>query len=389
MPGTWAPKSLADTRSGHVLNWALLLVRRRRVAAARDLLEQALTADPALAYAYAVSALLDTLDKRWAEALRAGLAAREGGAETFAGATDLCIVSAQLMLGVAPDALDPVFDWSAFYPADRCEVTELPTVQGSPFPSVASDDVCYVICCDTHYLMEHAIALVCSIREKCRAAAVHLHVFSPGEMVWPVIDKLRAAVTPLPLSVTWESVDFAKYGGTAAYCSSARFARLYQFLGATASRLVMLDADSLVRADLQAELSEYPEIGLVYAEHEPPWHQYLAGLTAFRKTPESMQFLRQLSTFVVTNLETRQPRFYTDQIGICACVLRANAALTQQIGHLPLAKFCDTLFGLDALVWSITQKKTDRNAFSAYKLKMLARYGFAQQHDESGGRSLQ
>ena len=348
-----------------------------------------LAGDPAPAYAYAILALLDTLDKRWTEALRAGLAAREGGAEMFTSATDLCIVAAQLMLGVAPNALDPVFDWSAFDAGDRFEVCELPTVQGLPFPSLAPDDVCYVICCDTHYLIEHAIALVCSIRDKCDAAAVHLHVFSPTEMSWPVIDKLRAAVAPLPLSVTWESVDFTKYGGTPAYCSSARFARFYQFLGATASRLVLLDADSLVRADLRAELCKYPEIGLAYAEHEPPWHQYLAGFTAFRKTTESMQFLRQLATFVVTNLTTRQPRLYTDQIGICACVVRADAAVTAQIGRLPLARFCDTLFGVDALVWSITQNKTDWNAFSAYKREILVRYGFAQQQDESASGSQQ
>src|SRR6185503_8836752 len=39
LPSPWVPRSLSDTRSSHLLNWALLLVRRRRVAAARILLE--------------------------------------------------------------------------------------------------------------------------------------------------------------------------------------------------------------------------------------------------------------------------------------------------------------------------------------------------------------
>lgn len=366
----WHPRTLADTRATHLLNWALLLIRRRRVRAGMHLIAEALRSDARLGLGHAVLALLHTLDRAWAEALPAGFAARELGAEVFPGATDLCIISAQLGLGYTARELDPVLDWQALETAQGERSHDLlPPVQGVPFPVFAPAAVVYFIACDTGYLTQHAVALACSIRNHCSGAAIHLHLFEPSDEAWAAVDDLRIAVSPLPLSVTWEAVDFESYPGKALYCACARFVRLHAAVQSTANRVVMLDADSLVRGDLTAALADAGDIALVRADDEPPWHRYLAGFSAFRRSDDSARFLRELSAFLAANLANGKARRYLDQIGLYACALRREAA-GSHIDHLPIGRFCDTLFTDDALVWSVTQDKDD-SRFADYRRQML------------------
>ena len=187
----------------------------------------------------------------------------------------------------------------------------------------------------------------------------------------PDVTKVLA---PLPLSATWESVDFNRYGGKGLYCACARFSRLYQLLLSTTNRIVMLDADSLVRGDLAVSLTQRRDIGLVRAEDEPLWHQYLAGFTTFRRSPAAEQFLKELGTFLATNLATGRARLYLDQIGLYACVHRRGGSFAEAVDHLPIATFCDTLFRDGALVWSVTQSKDEDSPFALLKRSVLRRY---------------
>jgi tetratricopeptide (TPR) repeat protein len=374
-PRSWRPGALDDTRAAHVLNWGLLLIRRRRARAGMHLIGEALRTDPALGYGHAALSLMHTLDQAWPDALASGLAARELGAEVFPGATDLCIASAQLALRRTGDDPDPVFDWRPIESAfDDRHLDGLPRLEGLPFPDFPSCALVYFIACDTAYLLQHAVALIHSIRKHCGAAAIHLHLFDPGTEAWEAIEALRAAVRPLPLSVTWERVSFDDYSSKALYCSCARFARLYELVQHTGNTVVMLDADSLVRGDLAAALADAGEIALVRAEHEPPWHRYLAGFCVFRKSEASTRFLRELSAFLTANLASGRPLRYLDQVGLYACGLRLEAQDTH-IDHLPVGKFCDTLFSDDALVWSVTQGKDDDSRFAIYKRSVLAPQG--------------
>lgn len=368
---SWHPGTIADTRATHLLNWALLLIRQRRVRAGMRLISETLRSDARLGLGHAVLALLHTLDQAWAEALPSGFAARELGAEVFPDSTDLCIVSAQLGLGYSARELDPVFDWQPLEAAQSADPSDLlPPVQGLPFPAFPHAAVVYFIACDTVYLVQHAVALVCSIRSHCSDAAIHLHLFEPVEAAWATVEKLRATVDPLPLSITWEAVAFENYPSKALYCACARFVRLHAAVQSTANTVVMLDADSLVRRDLTAALVDAGDIALVRADDEPPWHRYLAGFSAFRRSDDSACFLRELSAFLAANLANGKARRYLDQVGLYACALRREAA-GSHIDHLPIGKFCDTLFTDDALVWSVTQDKDD-SRFGDYKREILS-----------------
>ena len=368
---------LSDAVPGHLLNWALLLISRRQGRRAMWLLEKAIAADAHLAYAHAALALLRTLNRDWSMALAAAKRARVLGAEVFPGANDLCVIASQLGLGTNIPDLDPLFDWSALSGAhvpgaSRLEC--LPLIEGDAFPQFPAGVLVCFIACDSRYLLDHAIALACSIRENAGNCAVHLHVYNPTPEDWSTIHKLTRAVAPMQLSTTWEAVDFERYGGKGMYCANVRFWRLHQILQSTPNRVAMLDADSLVRGDLASALGGCRAIGLVRAADEPMWHQYLAGFTVFRRCAEVERFLGELGFFLVSNVLACRGRTYLDQIGLYVCARHCSEAVGDAIEALPIERFCDTLFQDTAIVWSVTQNKTDDSPFSRYRRLMLARF---------------
>ena len=368
-----------EVEAGHLLNWALALVSQRRVRQAIFLLQQAVMRDRRLGYGHAALALLHTLNRDWGPALTAAHVARSLGAEAFRGSNDLCVLAAQFGTGIAYSELDPVFDWSpltASAEAGSGHLDRLPPVEGVPYPRFPENILVYFIACDPRYFLEYGIALACSIRDSTERDAIHFHIYNPTPELWSALHELRSRLTPLMLSVTWESVDFDRFGGKSAYCSFARFSRLYQLLLDTSAdlRVVMLDADSLVRGDPAPALARGREIGLAHAGDEPLWHQYLAGFTAFRASAAATRFLHELSNFLATNLAAGCARAYLDQIALYACAHRRNAATVQVIDHLPVGVFCDTLFGESALIWSVTQNKGVDSPFDRARRSILERY---------------
>jgi hypothetical protein len=357
-----------------------VLVAKRRVRQAIHLMQHVLARNPRLGYAHAALSLLYTLNHDWRPALAAALEARRLGAEVFPGATDLCVLAGQLGTGVAGSELDPVFDWSAFAePAVSAPPPPgpLPPVEGLPFPGFAPDRFIYFIACDPRYFFEYGIPLACSIRESAPTAAVHFHFFNPTAQVRRAMEALRADITPLPLSATWESVDFVRFGGILPYCVAARFARLYELLSSLppGTRVAMLDADSLVRGDLARALEGGPDIGLVHAPNEPFWHQYLGGFTTFRASPAAARFLGAVSRFLAANLAAGRARLYLDQIALYVGAARHEAEAAGGIDRLQPGKYCDTLFQESALVWSVTQRKGDDSAFDRARKAILKRSG--------------
>ena len=112
-------------------------------------------------------------------------------------------------------------------------------------------------------------------------------------------------------------------------------------------------------------------------------NQYLAGFTAFRRSPAALIFLADLSAFIVKNLIAGRARAYLDQIGLFASVYR-HESLLDAITQLPIQKFCDTLLKDEALVWSVTQRKDDER-YNAYKQTVLARFERERHSYDAGG----
>jgi tetratricopeptide (TPR) repeat protein len=369
--------------SGHLLNWGLALVSRRRVREGVYLLQQALARNPGLGYGHAALALLYTLNRDWRPALAAALEARSLGVEVFRDATDLCLLAAQLGSGCPVPALHPIFDWSALASrpaAAEWQVDELPPVAGLPLPSFPEHATVYFVPSDPKYFFEYGVALACSIHESVAAGALHFHLYNPTPELWVRWEELRARLGPLVLTATWERVDYDAFGGIGPYCIMSRFARLYQVLVAArpGTRVVMLDADSLVRGDPGAVLATGREIGLAHAANEPFWHQYLGGFATFRATPAARQFLMRLARFLAANLAAGKSRPYMDQIAMYVCVHGRDQETTAAVDDLPIAVFCDTLFEEHALIWSVTQRKSADSAFDQARRSLLARYGWLE-----------
>src|SRR5262245_996178 len=219
----------AEAVAAHLLNWALVLVSQRRVRQAIELLQQAVSGDRSLGYGYAALALLHTLNRDWEPALTAAREARDLGTETFRDSNELCILAAQLGLGVPYSELESVFDWRPLIaPADAGfgHLDRLPAVEGGPCPSFSENFLVYFITCDPRYFLEYGMALACSIRDTTEKHAIHFHIYNPTPELWCALGELRARIQPLMISVTWESVDFDRFGGKSLYCSLARFSRL-------------------------------------------------------------------------------------------------------------------------------------------------------------------
>ena len=369
--------------SCHLLNWALVLVGRRRVPLAIYLLQRAVALNPALGYGHAALALLHTLNREWSPALAAALTARNLREEVFPGATDLCVLGAQLGTGCAVPALDPIFDWSTLAAppaAIAWQVDELPPVEGLPLPSFPEHATVYFVPCDPRYFFEYGVALACSIHESVAAGAVHFHLYNPTPELWTRWGELRARLGSLVFTATWERVDYDAFGGIGPYCIMSRFARLYQVLGAArpGTRVVMLDADSLVRGDPGSALATGREIGLAHVANEPFWHQYLGGFVTFRATPAAHNFLLRLGRFLATNLAAGRSRAFMDQIAMYVCMHRRDEETVAAVDELPIAVYCDTLFGEHALIWSVTQRKSADSAFDQARRSLLARYGWLE-----------
>jgi tetratricopeptide (TPR) repeat protein len=362
----------------HLLNWGLLLAARRKWRGAIRLLEAATAGDPQLGYGHAALALLYTLNRDWQRALAAARAARERGAEVFAGATDLCVLAAQFGLGCCARELDPVFDWSAFEIAAEeagARLSRLPALERAGFERFPERALVFFVACDRTYLEEHALALACSIREHAPESAVHVHLFQERGEPAAALGALGRALAPVPLSATRETVDFDRYGGRRLYCASARFCRLYQLLAAARGRVALLDADSLLRGDPAPALAHCRDIALVEAPHEPMWHRYLGGFCAFLPGAASERFLGTLAAFLATQLAGGRAREYLDQIGLYAAAHLLERSLASAIERLPIGRFCDTLFRDGALVWSATQGKGEESPFTRYKRELLAGLG--------------
>jgi Tfp pilus assembly protein PilF len=393
MPAAAGPDtlSLEAARPAHLLNWGLALLARRRLHPAMALLQRAVALAPESGYGHAVLALLYTLNHDWNHALDAAQTARRLGADAFSGSTELCILAGQFGTLVPCERLDPVFEWRAFADDTRHEgaaADGLPPMEGTlPF-ALPRDALVLYVACDPAYFFKYGLALACSIHESAGAAALHLHFFNPEPELWAAWERLKRRLLPLKLSATHEAVDYDRFGGKGAYCGAARFSRLLRLVSAMepTARVVMLDADSLVRHDLAGPLAQVGDIGLVHVPHEPCWHRYLAGFTAFRATPAAIDFLTRLSRFLADNLAAGRARLYMDQIGIFAGVHRMGNAHPGAVDHLSTADFCDTLFNDGAMVWSVTQNKDADSTFDRARRDILARYGVAA--DDAGPTAI-
>ena len=371
------PVRFDDAIPGHLMNWALVLISRRQGKRAIRLLKRAVSANARLGFAHAALAILQTLNRDWRPALAAATSARALREEGFKGANDLCMLASQLGLGAAIKDLDPQFAWDAFSrsaPDIAPELKLLPDLEGEAFPNFPPGALVCFIACDPQYLVDHATALACSIRENGGRCAIHLHLFNPDDRARSVIHRLGHALEPIPVSVTWEQVDFDRYGGKSVYCPYIRFCRLYQLVTSTENRVVMFDADSLVLGNLNVALRDCRAIGLARATDEPMWHQYLAGLVTFRRTTGAERFLRLLGSFLASNVLAGQGRAYLDQIGLYVCAERNRDTFGDDIEELAIERFCDTLFRETALVWSITQNKAADGPFLQYQRAMLSKF---------------
>jgi hypothetical protein len=355
-------------------NYASLLANARRTRSAAAVFERVCYANPGDGYAWAARALIHTVNREWSAVVPAASRAKQLGVELFEASMDSCLLSAALATGRAPGDLDEYLDWSALGTGDvEGRLAQLPML-GGPMPAVSPQhELVFFIACDPAYLRRFGIALALSIRQQCPTAAVHFHIFSPDASSETALRWLEGALAPLALYASHESVDFERFGGVARYCAAARFARLYQWTQRNPNRVIMLDADTLVRSDLAPALARVPDVGLIFWPHEPMWHALPAFFTAWRASPATRAFLGRHAALMADNLLQRRARTFMDQVGLYVC-RHVSPGAAQEIQSLPYT-YCDPNFEPGSLAWTVTQGKEQAHAFHQLKASVLASAG--------------
>jgi tetratricopeptide (TPR) repeat protein len=367
----------ADIAASCYSNYGSLLANRCRAMAAVRLFQHAAVDDPASGYPRAALALIHTLNRNWDAAIREANAARQSGVEVFPESNNFCLLAAALAHGKPPGTWDAYLDWRPLT-ADRAGASAcldgLPRIDPAQLALPRRYPLVFFIACDEVYFRDYAMALIWSISEHCPRAAVHVHCFAREHSIASAIEALRRRVAPLDLYATFEDVDFTRYGGKGPYCQTARYCRLYQWTLVNEGRVAMIDADSLVRGDLVTALSGGSDISLVCADHEPVWHHYLSGFTAYQTSAKSRRFLEVLSSLLACNLAQRRMPDWMDQTALYVCAKLLRSEIGNVIEHLPL-EFCDTQFREEGLVWSITRDKQRASRFLDLQRAIMARHG--------------
>ncbi len=335
--------------------------------------------EPDDGYAHAAMALIHTLARHWPEAEGEARAATARKGQLGAGLVDLCLMAATFEQG---RPVEGAFDFgsigldgaAAIGPA----LEHLPPIDEGEMRQPAHKNWCLFVAADSGYVRPHLVPLLLSMIEAGIGAGVHVHLYNPAADTMPLIDAVRAKLAPRPLTISRETVDTARYYAKNTYYSSARFCRLFQFVRATNVPTLMVDADSLWRADpsaMLAALHATADIGLCRIDAQPPWARIVGRVVYAVPGTAGADFLRRVALFIADNFRKGTARWFLDQVALHAVHDRASGGT--RFAYLPEARMSDRQFTDRSLLWAVTNRmKKDANRYNDLKRDLLLRHGF-------------
>ena len=183
----------------------------------------------------------------------------------------------------------------------RALLEVLPPLEGET-PPATGEGVIYTSCNDK-YLDLYVRDLLRSAALHSPAQHFHLHMYDPSPSSLAYVQDLSSRQR---LTLTWEHsekgrVDLAMSGGMYFVC--ARFIRMWQFLDASRSQILAIDADAVVRNDLTQGFSRHQEADIaLFFRHKRrnPLRKVLGAAVMLNPTPLALRFIRDCAAVFIT-----------------------------------------------------------------------------------------
>jgi hypothetical protein len=176
---------------------------------------------------------------------------------------------------------------------------------------------------------------------------------NPDAGVAQAIEVVRRLAPDLKLSYSYEQVDLERCSNThiRTYYASVRFVRLAEIFAQAPATYLCVDADSIVRRDIEAEgcLSEIKDVGVRMRFDELPHMSLVASASMLRPTHKAAEFIDRVSSLIKPTLEAREAVWFLDQV-VLSHVVRE---LGHKVGISQLdMTFLDWFFHDDSLIWT-------------------------------------
>ena len=363
--------------SQYRFNFAMLYLAVDAVDRCVAELEETICIFPGFGQVHAALALLYTINEEWGKGLVQARAALARGAEIRPRLVNLCLSSCSYKLN---QPIEGAFDYVALdkYDPDHLvkALQKLPPVDQAQLDHSGHDKRVLFTYADEKYFYEHALALICSLRDTDADWAIHLHLCNPSPKLLQDLPRLQQLVSPLLIHYSFEHADIARYGDPAFYHCSARFARLYQLVVSNPHTFVMVDADALINKnpDNLTGLNDPGKVvGLTATDCEPFWATIRGGFSYFRRSDAALQLLGRLAHFIIDNMQPGKGHWFLDMMGLS--LLYDKLPDQKSVAVLPASECCDSNYGDDATIWAIVNDKVSMGKYNIRKLEVLKRYG--------------
>lgn len=341
--------------------------------------QQALAHNSGHARACAALAMLYTLSRDWPQAETLAQQALQLGARLGNGLLDLCRFAATYAQQRAAEDIFSLRSLSLDAPtAIDGALNFFPGVDKRQLQHPANSPLILFVGCDSQYFLDHAIALLGSLKETGAECAVHIHLFNPDIRLQPLLPALAARLKPLRLQFSHEHVALEHFAPAPIYYSCVRFCRLYQLRAANPQAdILAVDADVLFNRpprQLSQNMSDGQSVGLTYLPNEPLWDRICAGANYFAANDtDGLRFLAQTALFISDNFQAGTARWFLDQVALF--LAQGTLPAKNKIHYFSPARSFDLSFSRDAVIWAVTNElKFQKNAYNDYKKLLLDKY---------------
>jgi hypothetical protein len=209
-------------------------------------------------------------------------------------------------------------------------------------------------CCDEVYFYRFAHQLVVSGLQASPGLCIHIHIYEPTSRCLEDAATLRCRLGDR-LTFSHEPAGRSPYKTASPYFFAAgRFAVAHHILERTRVPVLVIDADGIVRRDLEPEIADLAnwDVGLILrTSRRRQWRKVLACAALLNPTPAGQLFSTRLVAAIERALR-RAPLFHTDQIVLhYLCEHYRHHAGALRIADLG-ERWADHHFHPESLIWT-------------------------------------
>jgi hypothetical protein len=232
-------------------------------------------------------------------------------------------------------------------------------------PKVLPSDFVIFIVADSAYFWEHALILLDSVRHNSSTTRCHFHIINPDPLVMSALDGVRDSLrADANFSYSFERIDLDGCSDAfiRTYYASVRFVRLNEIFARSPASFLCLDADCIVRGDIESHLSRLDnfDVALRLRYDERPHMTVAAGALLLRPTASATDFIASVASSIQPALEAREAVWFLDQV-VISNVVREMGGGEVRIGQLDMT-YIDWFFDSRSLIWTGKGKRKSSDA---------------------------